>query len=273
MPNHVTNQIRFTDSTPDATYAAIRDCVNSSGWFDFNKIIPMPSTLNVTEGSLEEAACEALKGNVVYFFRYHHPDVVTASQVIDCLKNDHPESFDRIMREAKLMVDNEKKYGFRSWYDWSRHNWGTKWNAYSCCASVQSPAKRWNKNKVYAKRIFLKRLRHQLKSNNSEVFIGFDTAWSMPEPIALALSAKHPDQKIEWNFADEDLGSNCGTVLLVGGQVVSADLAGRWDSMTDENKRKWKKFAFELCYPGVDQRTCGYDENWEYDEDLEAKYG
>jgi hypothetical protein len=31
--------------------------------------------------------------------------------------------------ESEAMIENKKKHGFCSWYDWSIANWGTKWDA------------------------------------------------------------------------------------------------------------------------------------------------
>lgn len=80
----------------------------------------------------------------------------------------------------------QRSTGLPDWYTWSVDNWGTKWNAYE----VQ-------------------------ESENGFIFW---TAWSTPELMFIALSNLFPDVTITVYFADEDIGSNCGTLVLTGGE-------------------------------------------------------
>ena len=57
--------------------------------------------------------------------------------------------------EGEIAIDNLEKYGFQDWYNWSIHNWGTKWDA--CNSHIES-------------------------DDEDYIFITFDTAWSPPEP-------------------------------------------------------------------------------------------
>lgn len=93
---------------------------------------------------------------------------------------------------------------------------GTKWNAYDQVLDIEAG------------------------------LLSFDTAWSCPLPLLKALSLLHPDGEITVQFADEDIGSNCGTVTLKAGAVVSEDVAGRWDDMNEQEQEKWKAFALDL---------------------------
>lgn len=65
---------------------------------------------------------------------------------------------------ARTLKEWKKKYGADNWYEWQVANWGTKWNAYnvSFCGG----------------------------DGILEYF--FDTAWSSPEPVVMALSKKFP---------------------------------------------------------------------------------
>ena len=90
----------------------------------------------------------------------------------------------RSKEEAK---ENIKKYGEEDWYEWAIKYWGTKWNA--CNQSLLN-------NKPF----------------NSGFNIEFDTAWSCPKPIFDKLAEMFPDIEIEVEYADEDLGYNCGTI-------------------------------------------------------------
>lgn len=75
------------------------------------------------------------------------------------------------------------------WYNWRLENWGTKWNSYEC---------------------------KQLQDN---MFL-FDTAWSAPHPIILALSKKFPFITIHHLWADEDRGHNAGEAMYKGAMTV-----------------------------------------------------
>lgn len=84
---------------------------------------------------------------------------------------------------------NYKKYGYYDWYDWSWDHWGTKWNAYD-----QYP---------------------------EGCRLSFHTAWSTPEPVIKRLSEMFPDVEITVEYADEDIGSNCGTYCYLAGNKES----------------------------------------------------
>jgi hypothetical protein len=85
-----------------------------------------------------------------------------------------------------------KKFGADNWYDWQCSNWGTKWNA---------------------SEVFI-----------SDNVISFNTAWSAPEPIFVALSEKFPEVEFFIQFADEDFGHNVGEVSLLGGDEIDSNI-------------------------------------------------
>jgi hypothetical protein len=85
-----------------------------------------------------------------------------------------------------------KKFGADNWYDWQCSNWGTKWNA---------------------SEVFI-----------SDNVISFNTAWSAPEPIFVALSEKFPEVELFIQFADEDFGHNVGEVSLIGGDEIDSNI-------------------------------------------------
>lgn len=100
----------------------------------------------------------------------------------------------------------------------------------------------------------------------------FDTAWSHPKNMMLAVSKKVPGVLFSIKYADEDYGSNCGAYDLINGEIKNADIAPSWSSMSDQEKRKYKKFAFDLINPGADHRSEGYDENFEYSDEIYEAY-
>ena len=97
-------------------------------------------------------------------------------------------------------------YGKNNWYDWSVQNWGTKWNAYSFS-----------------------------RDGNT---IGFQTAWSAPHPILTELTGMFPGVYITHEWADEDIGQNCGTREYLNGEIVG--------EIIPENHREALEYAFEV---------------------------
>ena len=88
-----------------------------------------------------------------------------------------------------------------NWYAWNINAWGTKWDV----------------NETY---------------ENDEGYICFDTAWSTPHEIIFELCLRYTDLTFEVQFADEDLGSNCGMYKLQNGQEIefeSYDIRGACD--------------------------------------------
>ena len=62
MPNHVRNKVKMTGiaKLPIFTTATDEYTKEPYTFFDFNKLIPMPESLNVESGSTEDVAIEAV---------------------------------------------------------------------------------------------------------------------------------------------------------------------------------------------------------------------
>lgn len=114
------------------------------------------------------------------------------------------------------MLRNYRACGYLHSMDFAREVWGTKWNACEPEASVDDGC------------------------------ASFDTAWSCPKGLIKLLSEKFPDDEIIVRFADEDIGSNCGTFSIKGGAVVREDIAPAWSEQSAEERTKWRQFACEL---------------------------
>lgn len=81
------------------------------------------------------------------------------------------------------VTHNDGKDWF-NWYDWHCYFWGTKWDCY-----------------------------------NVEIFcdqLEFQTAWSSPGPIFEKLAELFPNIPFTVQYADEDLGCNCGEIYYNG---------------------------------------------------------
>ena len=110
--------------------------------------------------------------------------------------------------------------------DWNRQTWGTKWNAYS--------------------------------QTIEDDILRFDTAWSHPTPVIAALSQKFPEEEIHVQYADEDLGSNCGEYIIKNGEVIQKT------SLGDYRDPATLDFASQICYG---KSYAEFQKEWGEDED------
>ena len=182
MPNHVRNIVKMEG------IAALPLFVIEDGEkrFDFNKMIPMPESLNIESGSMTNEA-------IIYYVT----DKCTLSmrtisaddkELVDKKVNNYfskgswaEEVFMRVLEKTQDMpvakkeefykmgqkyVSNIRKYGHATWYNWCIEHWGTKWNAYS-------------------------------NEQEDEDTIIFETAWSNPAPVIQKLSEMYPEATIE----------------------------------------------------------------------------
>ena len=227
MPNYVANVVKMKGIAELPLFTE----QDGKNYFDFNKIIPMPESLDVESGSRTEMA-------VVYFLTDHcaipirclNPD---DKEIADALvenmfsKNWLQEVYNRTQEWAykttatekdkmfamgQIYIDNYKKYGAATWYKWCVDNWGTKWNALGG-------------NKV---------------DNDT---VSFKTAWSAPLPIMEKLSEMYPDQDIVIKWADEDKGSNTGEVVYRNGAVIRGG--------ANDNGTKAAYAAYSDCWSQV----------------------
>ena len=208
MPNHVKNIVKMKGIANLPLFKE-EDGVQC---FDFNKIIPMPGSLNIESGSTTDESimyyltdrctvpvscigerklelARKLLGN-----RFSTSDwwILEAFQRAMAAAHQDRMKGNEMYRKGQIYINNYKQYGHTTWYDWCRENWGTKWNAYSY-------------------------------EQEDEDTISFETAWSNPEPIMLKLSKMYPEATIEHWWADEDMGSNDGHRVYCGGVIVDGD--------------------------------------------------
>lgn len=85
----------------------------------------------------------------------------------------------------KLIPEPENK---ENWYSWRCAYWGTKWNAYDSY---------WSDDNTLC----------------------FYTAWSFCHQIVRQLSSAFPDITIDFIYADEDAGYNCGEGTFYNGDA------------------------------------------------------
>ena len=194
MPNHITNILRITVYKHEGKSSELVDQIldamkgnrdsEEDSPFDFNRIIPRPTDLDITQGSVSGNAIALLDDQEARRM-LNWPWVRQAKcKTIDALRAHlrkqylaNPEKgFPTLDDFAGRLTSNVSKYGAPTWYEWSCTNWGTKWNAYSVTAS---------------------------KTGEGEAVVHFETAWAPPMPVLDALAAKFPDAHFRLIWTDE----------------------------------------------------------------------
>ena len=98
-------------------------------------------------------------------------------------KSDCPK---RYQVNSKSHVEKDEDRPWFDWYEWHIANWGTKWNAYEGYTII----------------------------GKTQLTFVFNTAWCIPIQIYSLLGALcvKSGYSMEVRYADEDYGSNCGTL-------------------------------------------------------------
>ena len=224
MPNHLMSKIHFSgeQSRIDELLESIK---GEETLFDFNRVIPMPESLNIEAGSHTENGLKAYR------------DFITAYTMDGTLEKDLlniPKEKEEIFLKARPDIDldewnlgrtafqNEQKYGSKNWYEFHIQQWGSKWNSYNS----------------------------EMAEDNT---IEFNTAWTNVKPVVIALSQKFPDIEINYRWADEDIGINMGDVTFKGGECV--------DEISFENDSKEAiEFAAEMWGLDLEEEGLIYNE-------------
>lgn len=228
MPNWVKNVIRVTGKKEDIS-AMLQRVKSDDRPFDFENLIPMPKSLDITSGGIREDAMlfyisDGLKLPIDEIKQHRFVNVAckysSAEEQVRHLREYislgryTPEE---LWENGKIYVENLQNYGATDWYDWACNNWGTKWNACEAEVCRESPTECW---------------------------IYFDTAWSLPQPILRKLVSEYPQLLFEGKWADEDLGRNCGrwcsdnygaVFMLIEDLAFACDVWGYdYDEICDE---------------------------------------
>ena len=233
MPNNVTNEIKFYGQPEDikVVRSLIKGSKDDRPMIDFNRIIPMPDELNVEDGSgLYEAMdvyLTLVNPDVVTWHRgleklddcdfteimrqyrrvakYTYGNVTMTASEVDAMVERLTDNndFDAVINRGRQGINNLMKYGAASRYDWRVSHWGTKWNAY-------------------------------YQYSDSDDSIGFDTAWSMPEPILRKLAEICNEHNVQFNgqWINEDWRKDSGAFVMSDGSLMV------YRDMTEEDARE-----------------------------------
>ena len=195
-----------------ASPAVITAMLNSDGRIDFNTMAPFPGD-DKWDG-ISMAAEEAAQ-IVIGAPLSDHP-LLASLEASNRSNFDIKKLSEECFEQFVGMLRNHRKCGYLHSMDFARKVWGTKWNA--CDQS------------------------HDVAQGQAT----FDTAWSCPKGVLLELSKRFPDESIAIEFADEDIGSNCGSFTLKNGVAITSDIAPAWRNQTEEMRAKWKAFAHKV---------------------------
>lgn len=184
MPNYVINKVNIygdiqTISKVKKQITGIKD-ENGESIFTFQSIVPRPTNLDIPSSSEVSVGMEYINAST------------NEKKVIEERYATYKNGKNRLkecIRLGTIAIDNLKKYGHKDWYSWDISNWGTKWDA--CDTYVET--------------------------TEDEIILEFKTAWSTPKPVFFKLAEQYPNLIIDINYADEDLGSNCGSYNYVDG--------------------------------------------------------
>ena len=183
MPNHIQNEIELVDS--NAYDAVVQTCVVEKDEFDNN----LPTGEKI----------KSFDFNALIPMPAHQPDLTK------------PNPF----WKGDVSSETEEAFGkSRTGLDWSRFNWGTKWNAY------------------------------RLELLPDHHIIRFQTAWSCPDPIVKAFRGRFPDVTWTWKYADEDIGNiNCGWWLNTKTTLEHKDVP---EQEPEQERKQWEMDLFGL---------------------------
>ena len=240
MPNYVRNIVKMEGiaKLPLFTVEDGKMC------FDFNKVIPMPESLNIESGSITDEAIiyyvtdkctlplraigetdrELVEKKINNRFSKGSWAEEIFMRVLERTHSASDSKKDELYKKGETYVSNIRQYGHATWYEWRYENWGTKWNAGS----------------------------NEQKDDDTIIF---ETAWSNPEPVMLKLSEMYPEAAIEHWWADEDMGSNDGYRIYQGGEVIEG---GYCESFSNE--------AYEIYIKCWGESNCLYQDengNWQ----------
>lgn len=226
MPNHIRNVIKMQGISKLPLFKAYDD---GSKGFDFNKLIPMPKSLNMDSGSMVEdytiyyltdkctvpisrlsAEKKAVIDRLIARNSFGSKEWIQMkfNKVMERAFDETELNRKKMYEDGKTYVENIQNYGHATWYDWCSANWNTKWNAYD--NEIEGPD-----------------------------CIKFSTAWANPEPVIRKLAEMYPEVKIEHWWADEDTGCNTGYRIFEGGKETEEFI---------ENCSKEAYDCYEFCW-------------------------
>jgi hypothetical protein len=165
---------------------------------DAQRFIPRPESLDITSGTSTDHGIAVIQaeehGNwkeIDRMLTFEWAKGWTRKKMITHLKKKNANG----MKEGRMALDNIKKYGCPTWYDWNCKNWGTKWNFRD--VTVSRP-----------------------DFHEGELGYTFSTAWSPPLPVIAKMSEMFPDLEFTIEYREEGLFYE-GKLVIKNNKVIS----------------------------------------------------
>ena len=210
MPNYVINKLHLSGE-PSRINELLESIKGKEKAIEFNKILPMPESLNIESGSRTNEGLKAYKDfiDVYTMMGTEKRDLLNIPKEKEEIFLKNRPDIDRETWElGRTAFQNEQQYGAKDWYEWRLKHWDTKWDS---CES-------------------------QLTEDNT---VEFKTAWSRVMPVIQRLAENFPDVKFEYCWADEDIGVNVGTAEFENGELVH-------DEFFEPQSKEAYEFAAEM---------------------------
>ena len=131
MPNHVTNRLEI--NADRETVQSVMNFLkgenyadNTPCYIDFNNIIPMPKELLIEASSSGELGMQ-----YIIAMQRKPNNSQEELRTIQWVENLDEKVRKEVLQLGTAYLNNQEKYGYTTWYEWSIATWGTKWNAYN----------------------------------------------------------------------------------------------------------------------------------------------
>ena len=132
MANCITNRLHLSgdQNRIDELLESIK---GEESVIDFNRIIPMPESLNIESGSRTNNGLKAYKD----FVAVYTMDGTLEKDLLN-IPRESEENFLKMRSDidhdtwelGRKAFQNEQKYGVADWYDFHNLHWGSKWEAW-----------------------------------------------------------------------------------------------------------------------------------------------
>lgn len=199
MPNWTYNEV-IIKGEKETLREIIAKVSGDDKKIDFNLIVPMPETMNVSVNNYEDdnlryyclssgKEIPEAKGGFVFCLQVSGEPYTLAEY--QAFAKEHPDLLS--LKEGKKIYTNLTQYGYKDWYEWRNKHWGTKWNA---CEPAPFTVR-----------------------SDKEIFSAFDTAWNAPYPVIEALSKMFPSVTISMSSTYEE-GFEERTVYQDGKEIM-----------------------------------------------------